>query len=210
MLGWILKKILGSRNTRELKRLTPTVRRINEFDEQFKSLSDDELRAKTVAWKEELAKIPDIEEQWKRLDEILPEAFAVVKNAARRLTERKQSFTVCDQPMTWNMVHFDVQLIGGMVLHRGMIAEMATGEGKTLVATLPLYLNALTGRGAHLVTTNDYLARRDGETTGILQHDQYPDERRAQYYRDITYGMNSEFGFDYLRDNGMATSKEQQ
>src|SRR3982074_2846783 len=221
MVGWILKKILGSRNTRELKRLTPTVRRINEFDEQFKSLSDDELRAKTAAWKEELAKIPDIEEQWKRLDEILPEAFAVVKDAARRLTERKQSFTVCDQPMTWNMVHFDVQLIGGMVLHRGRIAEMATGEGKTLVATLPLYLNALTGRGAHLVAVNDYLARRDAEwmgqlynflglTVGCIQHDQPPDERRQQYAMDITYGTNSEFGFDYLRDNGMATTREQQ
>src|ERR1700682_5949193 len=151
MVGWILKKILGSKNQRELKRMMPMVRRINEFEEQFKNLSDDELRAKTTAWKEELAKIPDTEEQWKRLDEILPEAFAVVKNAARRLTERKQTFTVCDQPMTWNMVHFDVQLVGGMVLHRGRIAEMATGEGKTLVATLPLYLNALSGRGAHLV-----------------------------------------------------------
>ena len=166
MVGWILKKILGSKNQRELKRLTPTVRRINELDEQFKSLSDDALRAKTAAWKEELSKILDVEEQWKRLEEILPEAFAVVKNAARRLTERKHSFTVCDQPMTWNMVHFDVQLIGGMVLHRGRIAEMATGEGKTLVATLPLYLNALTGRGAHLVTVNDYLARRDAEWMG--------------------------------------------
>src|SRR3979411_2452652 len=221
MVGWILKKILGSRNTRELKRLTPTVRRINEFDEQFKSLSDDELRAKTAAWKEELAKIPDSEEEWNLLDEIFPEAFAVVKNAARRLTERKQSFTVCDQPMTWNMVHFDVQLIGGMVLHRGRIAEMATGEGKTLVATLPLYLNALTGRGAHLVTVNDYLARRDAEwmgqlysflglTVGCIEHDQEPDVRREQYAMDITYGTNSEFGFDYLRDNGMATTREQQ
>src|SRR5205809_1743077 len=148
MVGWILKKILGSKNQRELKRLMPTVRRINEFDEQFKSLSDDALRAKTAARKEELAKIPEIEDQWKRLDEILPEAFAVVKTAARRLDDRKQSFLVCDQPMVWNMVHFDVQLVGGMVLHRGRIAEMATGEGKTLVATLPLYLNALSGRGA--------------------------------------------------------------
>ena len=139
-----------------------------------------------------------------------------MKNAARRLTERQHAFTVCDQPATWNMIHFDVQLIGGMCLHRGMIAEMATGEGKTLVATLPLYLNALAGRGVHLVTTNDYLARRDAEwmgqlygflglTTGIIQHDQSSDDRRAQYNCDITYGMNSEFGFDYLRDNGMAT-----
>jgi preprotein translocase subunit SecA len=221
MVGWILKKIIGSRNQRELKRLTPTVRRINELDEQFKNLSDDALRAKTAGWKEELSKISDPEAQWNRLNEILPEAFAVVKNAARRLTDRKETFTVCDQPMTWNMVHFDVQLVGGMVLHRGRIAEMATGEGKTLVATLPLYLNALTGRGAHLVTVNDYLARRDAEwmgqlynflglTVGCIEHDQSPDVRREQYAMDITYGTNSEFGFDYLRDNGMATTREQQ
>src|SRR5438045_7642415 len=221
MVGWILKKILGSKNTRELKRLAPVIRRINEFDEQFKSLSDDELRAKTAAWKDEFSKISQVEDQWRRLEEILPEAFAVVKNGARRLTERNESFTVCDQPMTWNMVHFDVQLVGGMVLHRGRIAEMATGEGKTLVATLPLYLNALKGRGSHLVTVNDYLARRDAEwmsalytflglTVGCIQHDQEPDVRRQQYACDITYGTNSEFGFDYLRDNGMATTREQQ
>jgi preprotein translocase subunit SecA len=221
MVGWILKKILGSKNQREIKRLMPMVRRINELDEQFKALSDDDLRAKTAAWKAELAQIPELPDQWTKLDEILPEAFAVVKNAARRLTERQHEFTVCDQPMTWNMVHFDVQLVGGIVLHRGRIAEMATGEGKTLVATLPLYLNALTGKGAHLVTVNDYLARRDAEwmgqlynflglTTGCIQHDQSPDERREQYGMDITYGTNSEFGFDYLRDNGMATTREQQ
>ena len=221
MVGWILKKILGSKNQREIKRMMPMVRRINELDEQFKSLSDDALRAKTEAWKAELAKIPELQDQWAKLDEILPEAFAVVKNAARRLTERQHTFTVCDQPMTWNMVHFDVQLVGGVVLHRGRIAEMATGEGKTLVATLPLYLNALTGRGAHLVTVNDYLARRDAEwmgqlytflglTCGCIQHDQPPDLRREQYAMDITYGTNSEFGFDYLRDNGMATTREQQ
>ena len=221
MVSWILKKILGSKNQRELKRLMPIVRRINEFDEQFKNLSDDELRAKSTAWKEEIAKLPDLQEQWGKLDEILPEAFAVVKNAARRLKERGETFTVCDQPMVWDMVHFDVQLLGGIVLHRGRIAEMATGEGKTLVATLPLYLNALTGRGAHLVTVNDYLARRDAEwmgqlynflglTVGCIQHDQEPDVRREQYAMDITYGTNSEFGFDYLRDNGMATTREQQ
>src|SRR5438128_2013620 len=221
MVSWILKKILGSKNQRELRRLSPIVRRINEFDEQFKSLYDDDLRAKTAAWKEEVSKIPELQEQWKKLDEILPEAFAVVKNAARRLKERQHSFTVCDQPMAWDMVHFDVQLLGGFVLHRGRIAEMATGEGKTLVATLPLYLNALTGRGAHLVTVNDYLARRDAEwmgqlydflglTVGCIEHDQEPDVRREQYAMDITYGTNSEFGFDYLRDNGMATTREQQ
>src|SRR5438874_1792086 len=221
MVGWILKKILGSKNQRELKRLMPIVHRINEFDEQYKSLSDEALRAKTAIWKEELAKVPELEDQWKRLDEILPEAFAVVKNAARRLKDRQDSFMVCDQPMKWDMVHFDVQLLGGIVLHRGRIAEMATGEGKTLVATLPLYLNALTGRGVHLVTVNDYLARRDvewmgrlydflGLTVGCIQHDQEPDLRREQYAMDVTYGTNSEFGFDYLRDNGMATTREQQ
>ncbi|MEP6956270.1 MAG: preprotein translocase subunit SecA, partial [Chthoniobacterales bacterium] len=221
MVGWVLKKILGSRNQREIKRMLPTVRRINELDDQFKSLSDEELRGKTEQWKAELATIEDAEARWRRLDEILPEAFAVVKNGARRLTERKDTFDVCDQPMTWAMVHFDVQLIGGIVLHRGRISEMATGEGKTLVATLPLYLNALAGRGAHLVTVNDYLARRDAEwmgrlyaflglTCGVIQHDEPPEQRRAQYACDITYGTNSEFGFDYLRDNGMATTREQQ
>src|SRR4051794_19515934 len=221
MVSWILKKILGSKNQREIRRMQPIVRSINAFDEQFKALSDDDLRAKTAAWKAEISTLEDPEAVARRLDEILPEAFALVKNAARRLTERKASFTVCDQPMTWNMVHFDVQLVGGMVLHRGRIAEMATGEGKTLVATLPLYLNALAGRGAHLVTVNDYLARRDAEwmgqlytflglTVGCIQHDQSPDVRREQYAMDITYGTNSEFGFDYLRDNGMATTREQQ
>jgi len=221
MVSWILKKILGSKNQREIRRLHPLVRQINALEEQFKSLSDDELRAKTTAWKAELSPIDDPVALARRLEEILPEAFAVVKNSARRLTERQEQFTVCDQPMVWNMVHFDVQLIGGVVLHRGRIAEMATGEGKTLVATLPLYLNALAGRGAHLVTVNDYLARRDAEwmgqlynflglTVGCIQHDQPPDVRREQYYMDITYGTNSEFGFDYLRDNGMATTREQQ
>src|SRR5436190_126821 len=221
MVGWILKKILGSKNQREIRRTAPIIRQINDLEQKFQSFSDDQLRGLTATWKEELAKLPMIEEQWKRLDEILPEAFAVVKNAARRLTERGQTFTVCDQPMKWEMVHFDVQLIGGLVLHRGKISEMATGEGKTLVATLPLYLNALTGRGAHLVTVNDYLARRDAEwmgqlysflglSVGCIQHDQEPSVRRQQYACDITYGTNSEFGFDYLRDNGMATTREQQ
>ena len=221
MVGWVLKKILGSKNQREIKRMGPTVRRINELDEQFKALSDDELRGKTKTWQTELSQLAELSEQWQYLDRILPEAFAVVKNAARRLTERKHTFTACDQPMSWAMVHFDVQLIGGMVLHRGRISEMATGEGKTLVATLPMYLNALTGKGAHLVTVNDYLARRDAEwmgqlysflglTVGCIQHDQSPDVRRQQYACDITYGTNSEFGFDYLRDNGMATTREQQ
>jgi len=219
MINWVLKKILGSKNQREVRRMLPIVQAINQHEERMQGESEEALRARTAAWKERLAKMEDPEQLAAALEEILPEAFAAVKNAARRLCGR--SWTVCDQPVTWNMVHFDVQLLGGIVLHKGRIAEMATGEGKTLVATLPLYLNALAGRGAHLVTVNDYLARRDAEwmgeiyrllglTVGVIQHDQPPDVRRQQYACDITYGTNSEFGFDYLRDNGMATSREQQ
>ena len=219
MINFIIKKIVGSKNQREIKKMLPVVKRINELEEQYRSLSDDDLRRMTAEWKARISAIEDYQQQQKALDEILPEAFAVVKNTARRLCGR--TINVVDHPIEWQMVHFDVQLIGGMVLHRGQIAEMATGEGKTLVATLPLYLNALSGRGSHLVTVNDYLARRDAEwvgeifrflglTVGVIQHDQSPDVRRAQYACDITYGTNSEFGFDYLRDNGMATTREQQ
>lgn len=219
MVNFIIRKIIGSKNQREIKRMMPVVRRINELEQQYQSLPDDELRRMTAEWKSRISAIEDYDERQKALDEILPEAFAVVKNTARRLCG--QMITVVDHPIEWQMVHFDVQLIGGMVLHSGRIAEMATGEGKTLVATLPLFLNALAGRGAHLITVNDYLARRDAEwvgeiyrflglTVGIIQHDQPPDVRRAQYACDISYGTNSEFGFDYLRDNGMATSREQQ
>ena len=162
-------------------------------------------------------KFPDI--QAKLLEGILPEAYAVVKNAARRLCS--QTWMVCDVPVTWEMVHFDVQLIGGVGLHKGRIAEMQTGEGKTLVATLPVYLNALTGRGVHVITVNDYLARRDSEwmgylfkylglTVGCIQSQMPSDLRREQYLCDITYGTASEFGFDYLRDNGMASSRLEQ
>jgi preprotein translocase subunit SecA len=219
MANLVLKAILGSKNQREVRRVRPLVARINELEAQYQKLSDEEVRAKSLAWKTELEQIDDPHELARRLDEILPEAFALVKNAARRLWDK--AWLVCDQPVTWNMIHFDVQLIGGIVLHQGKIAEMATGEGKTLVATCPLYLNALAGRGVHLVTVNDYLARRDAEwmgeiftflglTVGCIQHDQSPTDRKAQYDCDITYGTNSEFGFDYLRDNGMATSREQQ
>ncbi len=219
MVSWILKAALGSKTQRELRRIRPLVESINRFDAELTPLSEDALREKTNAWKAELAAIDDPGALGRRLEEILPEAFACVKNVARRLCG--QTWMVCDQPVTWNMVHFDVQLIGGIALHRGRIAEMATGEGKTLVATCPLYLNALTGRGVHLVTVNDYLARRDAEwmgrlfeilglTVGCIQHDQDPAARRQQYNCDITYGTNSEFGFDYLRDNGMATTKDQQ
>src|SRR2546428_5816218 len=160
-----------------------------------------------------------VSELQRTLDDLLPEAFATVREAARRLLGSE--VVVTGHPMKWDMVPYDVQLIGGIVLHQGKIAEMATGEGKTLVATLPLYLNALAGRGAHLVTVNHYLAQRVAEwmgalynflglTVGCIQHDQEPDVRRQQYACDIIDGTNSEFGFDYLRDNGMATTREQQ
>src|ERR1700716_2864481 len=219
MVNWVLKKILGSKNQREVRRLRPLVEQINRIEQEYQALSDAELQAKSLAWKQELSAIQDPDVLAKRLNALLPEAFAAVKNTARRLWDR--SWSVCDQPLVWNMIHFDVQLIGGIALHQGKIAEMATGEGKTLVATCPLYLNALSGRGVHLVTVNDYLARRDAEwmgeiykflglTVGCIQHDQSPSDRKAQYDCDVTYGTNSEFGFDYLRDNGMATSKDQQ
>jgi preprotein translocase subunit SecA len=220
MIG-LIKMIFGSRNDRELKQFWPVVRRINEIEAGLQKLSDDELRQKTADWKARLAAIQDRKELAVALDEILPEAFAVVKNACRRLTERKAEVVVRGRPVVWEMIPFDVQLIGGMALHRGKIAEMATGEGKTLVATMPLYLNALTGRGVHVVTVNDYLAARDSEwmgaiykflglTVGCILHDQSPQVRREQYAGDITYGTNAEFGFDYLRDNGMAVRKEDQ
>jgi preprotein translocase subunit SecA len=219
MVSWMLRKVIGSKNQREIRRICPLVDKINRLEEQFRSLTDDQLREKTATWKSELSKIDDPDELARRLYEILPEAFAAVKSAARRLLD--SPLVVCDQAIAWNMVHFDVQLIGGIVLHEGKIAEMATGEGKTLVATCPIYLNALTGRGVHLITVNDYLARRDAEwmgevykflglTVGCIQHDQSPSLRKEQYDCDVTYGTNSEFGFDYLRDNGMATTKEQQ
>jgi preprotein translocase subunit SecA len=215
----LIKAIFGSKNEREIKRLWPRVKEINEIETRLQALSDDELRAKTAAWKDELSKIQDDQELAKRLNEILPEAFAAVKNACRRMVG--QEIVVREHPLKWEMIPFDVQLVGGMGLHNGKIAEMATGEGKTLVATLPVYLNALTGRGVHVVTVNDYLAARDSEwmgaiykflglTVGCILHDQPPVVRRQQYYCDITYGTNAEFGFDYLRDNGMATRKEEQ
>jgi preprotein translocase subunit SecA len=213
------RKIFPSKNDRDVKKIRPVVDRINELEAGLQKLSDDELRAKTAAWKAELSQIEDNAELAAKLNEILPEAFAVVKNACRRLCGT--DVIVRERPLRWEMVPFDVQLIGGYSLHTGHIAEMATGEGKTLVGTLPVYLNALTGRGVHVVTVNDYLAARDAEwmgsiykflglTVGVILHDQPPRVRREQYYCDITYGTNSEFGFDYLRDNGMALRKEEQ
>jgi preprotein translocase subunit SecA len=219
MIGFIIKKVFGSKNDREVKRLRPLVARINELEAELQKQSEEVLRQKTAAWKEELSKIEDNDLLAKRLDEILPEVFAVVKNACRRLCGSE--IIVREHPLKWEMVPFDVQLIGGYALHSGRISEMATGEGKTLVATLPVFLNALTGRGVHVVTVNDYLAARDSEwmgavyrylglTVGCILHDQDPRTRREQYNCDITYGTNAEFGFDYLRDNGMATRKEDQ
>ncbi len=212
MLSFILKKLAGRHHRKYVEKCRPVVARINDFEQSYQSLTDEQLRAKTDEFRARL-------KAGETLDQILPEAFAAVKNAARRLCGR--TITVCEHEMTWDMVHFDVQLIGGICLHEGRIAEMATGEGKTLVATLPLYLNALVGKNAQLVTVNDYLARRDSEwmgyiyhflglTVGCIQQQMPPDLRREMYQRDITYGTASEFGFDYLRDNGMAVSKEQQ
>jgi preprotein translocase subunit SecA len=203
MINAVLKQIFGSKNDRDIKKMRPLVARINQLETEYQKLSDDQLKAKTAEFKERLAK-------GEMLDDILCEAFATVKNACRRLLGT--SVHVCGRDLVWDMVPFDVQLMGGMVLHYGKIAEMATGEGKTLVATLPVYLNALAGRGVHVVTTNDFLAGRDstwmgyvyeylGLTVGCLKGQMPPPERRAQYDCDITYGTNSEFGFDYLRDN---------
>ncbi|MEK6718030.1 MAG: preprotein translocase subunit SecA, partial [candidate division NC10 bacterium] len=216
MFKHLIQKIVGTKNERELTRLRPRVQAISALEPEMQRLSDADFRAKTAALRERVAQAAggngDIQAI---LEEILPEAFAVCREAARRVL---------------NMRHFDVQLIGGMVLHEGKIAEMATGEGKTLVATLPVYLNALTGKGVHLVTVNDYLAKRDtqwmgpiyhalGLSVGVLQHEASslfdptvrasdmrmanlrPCSRQEAYRADVTYGTNSEFGFDYLRDN---------
>jgi len=190
MISPLLKKVFGSKNQRELKRIQPLVDKINSLEESFESLSEEELKAMTPKLKERLA-------NGETVDDLLPEAFATVREASKRVL---------------GMRHFDVQLVGGIVLHQGRIAEMKTGEGKTLSATLPVYLNALTGRGVHLVTVNDYLASRDAEwmgaiyrylgmSVGVIVHGLNDVERRAAYGADITYGTNNEFGFDYLRDN---------
>src|SRR5581483_327809 len=190
ILDSTLAKVFGTRNEREVKRLRPIVASINDLEPALQQLSDADLAAKTVEFKQRIA-------NGESLDDLLIEAFAVCREAGRRVL---------------NMRHFDVQLIGGMVLHRGRIAEMRTGEGKTLVATLPCYLNALEGKGVHVVTVNDYLAKRDAEwmgriykflslSVGIIVHDLDDEERKHSYNCDITYGTNNEYGFDYLRDN---------
>lgn len=197
MFDSFIQRLLGNTTEREIKKMWPIVRRIGELEGPLSSLSDSSLQAKTFEFKERL-------QNGETLDDLLPEAFAVVREASRRVL---------------GMRHFDVQMLGGIVLHRGDIAEMRTGEGKTLVATLPVYLNALTGKGVHVVTVNDYLATRDSEemgqiykflglSVGLIVHDLTYDQRRRAYNADITYGTNNEFGFDYLRDN-MVISKDQ-
>jgi len=190
MLGTLAKRLFGTANDRYIKSLGHIVDQINALEPELEALSDSELAARTPWFRERL-------EAGEQLDDLLVEAFATVREASKRTLEQR---------------HFDVQLMGGVVLHRGMIAEMKTGEGKTLVATLPVYLNALTGKGVHLVTVNDYLAQRDAEwmgqiygflglEVGCIVHGLSDDARRASYGADVTYGTNNEFGFDYLRDN---------
>ncbi len=199
----VINKFFGSKSDREVKKMLPIVAQINRYFDEYESLTDEQLRAKTNEFKSRLT-------DGETTDDLLPEAFAVVKSACKRLLG--ETWEAGGQKITWDMVPYDVQLIGGFVLHQGRIAEMATGEGKTLVATMPLYLNALEGKGAHLITVNDYLATRDaqwmggiyeflGMTVGVnLAHMSY-EQRLAAYAADITYGTNNEFGFDYLRDN---------
>src|SRR5579864_8096413 len=190
MIDQVLAKIFGTKNEREVKRIRPMIAAINDLEPGIQQLSDTELAAKTAEFKQRVA-------NGESLDDLLIESFAVCREVGRRVL---------------NMRHFDVQLIGGIFLHRGKIAEMRTGEGKTLVATLPVYLNALSGLGVHVVTVNDYLAKRDSEwmgkiynflglSVGVIVHDLDDSQRRASYAADITYGTNNEFGFDYLRDN---------
>ncbi|MDH3283584.1 MAG: DEAD/DEAH box helicase, partial [Acidobacteriota bacterium] len=196
MLDKMLGKVFGTSNDRALKRMQPLVAAVNEFEPAIQALSDEQLKAKTAEFRGRI-------EQGESVDDLLVEAFAVVREASQRAL---------------GMRHFDVQLIGGVVLHRGQIAEMRTGEGKTLVATLPAYLNGLTGCGVHVVTVNDYLARRDAEwmgqvyrylglSVGCIQNDMKEEEHREAYGADITYATNNEIGFDYLRDN-MKFSRE--
>ncbi|MCK4532870.1 preprotein translocase subunit SecA, partial [bacterium] len=196
MFKWLLSKIFGSKQERDIKKTQLTVDLINELESQFVSLSDEKLAEKTKEFKTRY-------QQGESLDDLLPEAYACVREAAKRVL---------------NMRPFDVQLMGGIVLHQGKIAEMKTGEGKTLVATLPVYLNSLTGKGVHLITVNNYLAKRDSEwmgpvykflglTVGLIQHDMNNNQRREAYKCDVAYVTNNEAGFDYLRNN-MVISKE--
>jgi Preprotein translocase subunit SecA (ATPase, RNA helicase) len=190
MLGTFVRKLFGSKNDREVKRMLKTVATINQLEPTLEALSDEALLAKRQEFKDRL-------DSGQTLDQLLPEAFAVCREVSRRVL---------------GLRHFDVQMVGGMTLHEGRIAEMRTGEGKTLVATLPVYLNAISGEGTHVVTVNEYLASRDanwmrplyealGLSVDVIASGQAPEEKRAAYQADVTYGTNNEFGFDYLRDN---------
>ncbi len=203
MFDFFLSKIFGTKHDRAAKRLMPLVNAVNQREEEYQALTEEQLRAKTEEFRARLA-------DGETVDDLMVEAFAAVKNACRRLMGHE--YDVRGQKMTWNMIPYDVQIVGGIALHQGKIAEMATGEGKTLVATFALYLNALPKLGVHLVTVNDYLAQRDAEwmgpifnmlgvSVGVITSDMSPPKRREEYGKDITYGTNNEFGFDYLRDN---------
>ena len=238
MIQNLIKKVFGSRSDREMKELLPLVDEVNQFAESLTSKSDGELRERTQELKASIREIRIIAEEkaakeindkdeankfillaeHDKLEEILPEAFAMVKETCRRMCGT--SWKVVGRELSWEMVPFDVQIMGGIILHRGNVTEMKTGEGKTLVAAFPIYLNALTGRGVHLITVNDYLAQRDAEwmgevykrlglSVGFILNNMTPEQRRENYNRDITYGTNNEFGFDYLRDN-MSLQKEDQ
>ena len=205
----LIAKLFGNKHDRDIKKIKPLVDEINSYCVECEKLDEESLKNKTQEFRERL-------ENGETLDDILPETFAVIKDACRR--HEGKTWPLVGHDQTWEMIPYDVQLIGGIMLHQGKIAEMATGEGKTLVATLPIYLNALSGKGVHVVTVNDYLAQRDSEwmgeiykylglTVGVILNDMSPEQRREAYNCDITYGTNNEFGFDYLRDN-MAGSAE--
>jgi preprotein translocase subunit SecA len=230
LLDTLIKKVFGTKHERDLKKINPIVDEINEIYPTLEDVPREDFLKRTEEFKAEAKEVweelqQEAEEfEWDNkerkeklkegineyLDSILPEAFAMVKETCRRL--KGKTWEAGGMNITWEMIPYDVQLFGGIVLHQGKIAEMATGEGKTLVATMPVYLNALVGQGVHIITVNDYLARRDAEwmgevykylglTVGVIQHGQDIDERREQYNCDVTYGTNSEFGFDYLHDN---------
>ena len=238
MIQKFVKNIFGTRSDREVKQLYPIVENINQLSDSLKNKSDEELRERSLELRQDLISnrkkaeknasntFTDKDEKTKfilkaeheKLEEILPEAFAMVKETCKRMCG--SSWSVAGRDQTWEMIPYDVQIVGGIILHRGNVAEMKTGEGKTLVAAFPIYLNALTGRGVHLITVNDYLAQRDAEwmgeiykrlglSVGYILNNMTPDQRRENYNCDITYGTNNEFGFDYLRDN-MALQKEDQ
>ena len=210
MLKKLITALIGDPEQKTIKRMRKVVEEINKIEEKYQTeLTDEQVPLKTQEFRDRIA-------AGENVDALLPEAFALVKNAARRLVGK--SWMVRGIEQTWDMIHYDVQLIGGMVLHEGKIAEMRTGEGKTLVCSLPVYLNALAGKGVHVITVNDYLAQRDAEwigglykflgmSIGVVTHDQPREEKKAAYAADITYGTNNEYGFDYLRDN-MAPNKE--